>query len=76
MKRVERLLPETAVFQMKPQKSMRAACDKLGFRVDAVVPDYVKDQDGKTHSLVIMTCTLDQWFREMKDVYEENNWDG
>ncbi|GAG83328.1 unnamed protein product, partial [marine sediment metagenome] len=32
--------------------------------------------EGNTQSLVIMTCTLDEWFREMKGFYEEKNWDG
>ena len=72
----ERGLEKIVMNMLEPQTSMRAACEKLGFRVDAVVPNHVKDQDGKTQSLVIMTCTLDQWFREMKDFYEENNWDG
>lgn len=71
-----RELEKIVMNMLEPQKSMRAACEKLGFRVDAVVPDYLKDQDGITQSLVIMTCTLDQWFREMKDFYEEKNWDG
>jgi RimJ/RimL family protein N-acetyltransferase len=72
----ERGLEKIVMNMLEPQTSMRAACAKLGFRVDAVVPDYVKDQDGTTHSLVIMTCTLDQWYKEMKDFYQEKNWDG
>lgn len=72
----ERKLEKIVMNMLAPQKSMRAVCEKLGFRVDAVLPDYLKDQDGKTQSLVIMTCTLDQWFHEMKDFYQEKNWDG
>jgi RimJ/RimL family protein N-acetyltransferase len=72
----ERQLERIVMKMLEPQTSMRAACEKLGFRVDAVLPDYVKDQDGITQSLVVMTCTLDQWFHEMKDFYEEKNWDG
>jgi RimJ/RimL family protein N-acetyltransferase len=72
----ERGLEKIVMNMLEPQTSIRAACEKLGFRVDAVVPDYVKDQDGTTQSLVIMTCTLDQWYKEMKDFYEEKNWDG
>jgi RimJ/RimL family protein N-acetyltransferase len=72
----ERQLEKIVMKMLEPQTSIRAACEKLGFRVDAVIPDYVKDQEGETQSLVIMTCTLDQWFKEMKDFYQEKNWDG
>ena len=61
---------------LSPQESIRAVCEKLGFRVDAILEDYVKDQTGALQSLIVMTCTLDEWFREMKDFYTEDNWDG
>lgn len=72
----ERKLEKIVMQMLEPQASIRAVCEKLGFRIDAVVADYLKDQEGNSHSLVIMTCTLDQWYREMKDFYEEQNWDG
>ncbi len=72
----ERKLEKIVMKMLQPQASIRAVCEKLGFRLDAAVPDYLKDEDGRSQSLVIMTCTLDEWFREMKDFYEEDNWDG
>jgi acetyltransferase len=72
----ERELEKIVVKILAPQLSMRKVCEKLGFHVDAVIPEYLKNKDGEAQSLVIMTCTLDQWFREMKDFYEEDNWDG
>lgn len=69
-------LEKIVMNMLSPQASMRAVCEELGFRVDAVIPDYAKDAEGMSQSLVVMTCTLDEWFREMSGFYEEDNWDG
>ena len=67
----ERDLEKIVVKMQAPQTSVQRACEKLGFKVDAVVPDYVKDQEGKSQSLVIMSCTLDEWWKEMRDFYKD-----
>ena len=72
----ERALEKIVMNVLSPQVSMRAVCEELGFRVDAVIPDYAKDEEGTPQSLVVMTCTLDEWFREMDGFYDEDNWDG
>ena len=70
----QREIEKIVVKMQAPQTSVRAVCEKLGFRVDAEVPNYVKDQDGNLQSLVIMSCTLDEWWREMKDFDKESSW--
>jgi len=57
-----------------PQTGARKIFDKLGFRVDSVLPDYIKDADGKLQSLVIMTCALGEMQKEMKDFYKAEDW--
>ena len=72
----KRNLEKIVMKMASPQTSIRTVCEKLGFRVDATLPNYVSDLDGESQSLIIMTCVLDEWFREMKGYYVENNWDG
>ena len=69
-----RELEKVVIKTLEPQRPIRAACEKLGFRIDSVTPDYAKDRDGKLHSLVIMSCTMDDWFRQMKDFHREQDW--
>lgn len=57
-----------------PQISARKIFERLGFRVEATLPDYVKDSDGTLHPLIVMTCGLDEFSREMRDFYKPGNW--
>ena len=69
-----REIEKVVVKILAPQTSVRLICEKLGFRVEAEVPEYAKDLDGNLQSLVIMSCTLDDWYHGMKDVYKESSW--
>ena len=57
-----------------PQTAARSVCEKIGFHIDAVLPDYVKDVEGKLHALVVMSCSLDEVSRSMRDFYGEKSW--
>ena len=57
-----------------PQTGARKIFEKLGFRVDSVLPDYIKDADGRSQSMVIMTCTLGEMQKELKDFYRNDDW--
>ena len=67
-------LEKVVIKTLAPQLPIRTACENLGFRIDSVIPDYAKDQNGELHSLLIMSCTMDEWFRQMKDFHKEQNW--
>jgi RimJ/RimL family protein N-acetyltransferase len=56
------------------QTAARKICDRLGFRVDAVLPDHIKDPEGKLHAQVIMSCTLDELWRELSDFNKADDW--
>jgi RimJ/RimL family protein N-acetyltransferase len=56
------------------QAGARKICERLGFRVDAVLPDHIKDAEGKLHAQVIMSCTLDELWRELKDFHQADDW--
>ena len=57
-----------------PQIAARKIFEKLGFRVESVLPDYIKDADGKLQSLVIMTCAFDDISNELRDFYRADDW--
>lgn len=63
---------EKAVVKLaEPQIAVRTACERLGFSVEAVLRDHVKDADGKLHDLVVMSCDLDEVSRAMRELYRE-----
>jgi RimJ/RimL family protein N-acetyltransferase len=46
--------------QMTPdQAAARAAFERLGFRVEALLADWVEDRSGHTRDLLVMTHDLD-----------------
>ena len=67
---VEKLVAKMAA----PQIAARKIFEKLGFRVESVLPDYIKDADGKLQSLVIMTCAFDDISNELRDFYRADDW--
>jgi GNAT superfamily N-acetyltransferase len=44
---------------MRPQKDLMEIYQKLGFRIEGVLPDYVHDQEGKEQDMVIMIASLE-----------------
>jgi len=71
----ERGLERIVVKILASHESIRSVCERLGFRVEAVIPYFAKDQKGNLQPQVIMACTLDEWFHEMQDFYDdEKNW--
>jgi L-amino acid N-acyltransferase YncA len=56
------------------QRSARKICERLGFNVDAVLPDHIKDATGKLHAQVVMSCTLDELWKEMHDFPRTDDW--
>jgi len=60
---------------MRPQKEAQTICRKLGFREEALLPDYVRDLSGKTQDLVIMICDLGDLWRELDHFYSDSDWE-
>lgn len=56
------------------QVGARKICERLGFRTDAVLPGHIKDSRGDLQSMVIMSCTLDDMWKELKDFYDQGDW--
>jgi L-amino acid N-acyltransferase YncA len=59
---------------MRPQAAARNICRKLGFHEEIVIPDYVRDQKGKTHDMVIMTANMKDFWNELEHFYSGADW--
>ena len=44
---------------MRPQKDLMDIYNKLGFRMEGVLPDYVQDQTGREQDMVVMRASLE-----------------
>lgn len=59
---------------MKPQVAAQKICSKLGFRKEAVMHDYVRDQAGEPQDFVIMTCDINNLWAELEYFYTDSDW--
>jgi L-amino acid N-acyltransferase YncA len=71
---VEKNLEKVVAKMMRPQKAAQTICRKLGFREEALLPDYVKDLSGKTQDLIIMVCDLKDMWKELDHLYSDSDW--
>jgi RimJ/RimL family protein N-acetyltransferase len=67
-------IEKVVVKMAAPQTAARKICERLGFQVDAVLPDHVKDAEGKAHAQVVMSCTLDEMWKELQDFQRTDDW--
>lgn len=66
---------ERVVMKMADQQTAaRKIADRLGFTVDAVLPDHIKDADGNLTALVVMSCSLDAVSRALREFYKSDDW--
>lgn len=59
---------------MKPQVAAQSICRKLGFRREAVMHDYVRDQAGEPQDFVIMTINIKDLWEELEYFYRSGDW--
>ena len=69
-KKVEKII----VRIMRPQVAARNICRKLGFHEELVIPDYVRDIEGKEQDLIIMTCDMKEFWEELEHIYSDSDW--
>jgi L-amino acid N-acyltransferase YncA len=71
---VERKVKKVIVKMLRPQVGARKIARKLGFREEILLPDYVQDQKHKTQDLLIMTCDIDDFWKELETLYVASDW--
>lgn len=64
-------LEKIMVTMMRPQTGARSIFRKLGFREELVLPDHVKDRNGKYQDLIIMRCDLRALWQELEALFGE-----
>lgn len=69
-KRVEEIVAKV----MRPQKAALKVLERLGFKEEAVLPDYVRDIEGKKHDLIIMRCKLQSLLGELEHYFSLSDW--
>ena len=65
---------EIIVQLMKTQKSSISIFRKMGFKQEAVLPDYVKDLEGTKQDLIILRCNINKMWKELEDYFEDSDW--
>jgi L-amino acid N-acyltransferase YncA len=60
---------------MRPQKAAQTIFHRLGFREEALLPDYVKDLTGRTQDLLIMISDLGDMWAELDGLYSDSDWE-
>ena len=72
---IEKKVEKVIAKMMKPQAAARKICQTLGFHEEVLIPDYVKDQTGKSQDLVIMTCDIQELWKELDQFYMDSDWE-
>jgi GNAT superfamily N-acetyltransferase len=62
MHRVDRIV----VRLMRPQVGAHRIFRRLGFHEEFLIPEHVRDQDGRWQDLIIMRCPLDELWRDIE----------
>jgi RimJ/RimL family protein N-acetyltransferase len=70
-KRVEEIMAKF----MGPQEAARRVVERLGFREETALRNYVKDTDGNRHDPVVMRCMLQELMEDMKARYADSDWE-
>jgi L-amino acid N-acyltransferase YncA len=66
---------ETIVARMmRPQVGAQHIFHKLGFREETLLPDFVKDLEGTTQDMIVMTCNVKDLWKELDHMFSESDW--
>ena len=70
----QKKLEKIVVKMTRQQIAARTICRKLGFHQELIIPDYVRDLAGETQDLVIMTCDIKDFWKELEHFYGDSDW--
>ena len=66
---------ETIVARMmRPQAGAQKVFRRLGFRDETMLPDFVKDLQGGSQDLIVMTCDVKDLWKELDRNFSESDW--
>jgi RimJ/RimL family protein N-acetyltransferase len=64
----EKGIVKLSAYMMASQKSAQRAFERLGFKKEAELQDFVRDTSGKTHNLVVMVNDVSDLWQKMEDL--------
>jgi RimJ/RimL family protein N-acetyltransferase len=64
-------LEEIVIKMMGTQTAARNICERLGFRQNAVLRNYLKDRGGTKRDLILMRCDLEELWRDFEALLYE-----
>ena len=59
---------------MTPQTGFQHILKKFGFKEEHILPKYATDQDQKKQDMLIMTCNMQDFWRELEGAYKGSDW--
>jgi acetyltransferase len=59
---------------MRPQVGAQKIFRRLGFREDSMMPDFVKDLQGGSQDLIVMTCDVKELWKQLDRTFSESDW--
>ena len=59
---------------MRPQAGAQKVFRRLGFRDETMLPDFVKDLQGGSQDLIVMTCNVKDLWKELDRTFSESDW--
>lgn len=71
---ISKKVEEIIVKMMRPQKAAISIFNRLKFKQEAVITDYVMDLDGKKQDLIIMCCDVNEMWKELEEYLEDSDW--
>ena len=66
---------ETIVARMmRPQVGAQRVFRRLGFREQSFLPDFVKDIQGDSQDLIVMSCDVTDLWKELDNLFSSSDW--
>ena len=59
---------------MRPQAGAQKIFQRLGFHVESMLPDFVKDLQGESQDLIVMSCEVKDLWKELDRLFSESDW--
>jgi len=59
---------------MRPQVGAQKIFRRLGFHEESLMPDFVKDIQGSAQDLIVMTCDVQELWKQLDRTFSESDW--
>lgn len=59
---------------MRPQLGAQKIFRRLGFREESMLPDFVKDIQGSAQDLIVMSCNVQDLWKQLDRTFSESDW--